>query len=153
MKKYLPLIGYSVLALGVGFFDRVTKWYAMHNCAIPKYVTDFLSCELTYNRGISWGLFHSANNYLFGAVSVVIACVTVVVAAMAWQQYKEGHLIVGELLVVTGSVSNLVDRVLYSGVVDFIHFHYAGWSWPVFNIADMAIVLGVGLMIYKQYRS
>ncbi len=152
MKKN-SVCAYSFIAAAIFILDRITKSYAMHNFTLPKEITQFLSFELTYNRGISWGLFNSSSSYIFGGVSVIIACVTLMVAVMAWRQYKEGHSIIGELLVVAGSISNLVDRVFYGGVVDFIHFHYAGWSWPVFNIADMAIVLGVGCMLYKQYRS
>lgn len=147
------ILSYSFLALGILAFDRISKWYAMSNWQLPQQINQFLSFELTYNRGISWGLFHSANGCIFGTVSLIIASVTLMVAALAVQKIKEGDCIIGETLIVAGSVSNLIDRALYGGVVDFILLSYGEYSWPVFNVADMAIVVGVAVMVWEQYRS
>jgi signal peptidase II len=67
----------------------------------------------------------------------------------AYHQYLCGNSIIGEVCVVTGSLSNLIDRVVYHGVIDFIILSYNDFSWPVFNIADTIIVLGVGIMIFQ----
>ncbi len=53
-------------------------------------------------------------------------------------------------MVIAGSVSNILDRVVYGGVVDFIHVHINGWSFAVFNIADVAIVVGVCIMMLQE---
>lgn len=144
---------YKVLALALYVTDRFSKWYALNHFAEPVRVNQFLSFELTFNRGISWGLFHSDNMITFGIVTLLIFAVTIGVYISAVPRYHAGHLVVGELLVVIGSFSNIMDRLTHGGVIDFILLSYGDWHWPVFNIADMAIVLGVGLMIWEYYRS
>ncbi|EKD48767.1 MAG: lipoprotein signal peptidase [uncultured bacterium] len=154
MKKRIGMIfGYGVVSLAVIAFDRISKWYAIHTWQLPQQINQFLSFELMYNRGISWGLFHSASNCLFTTVSFIIAAVTIAVAVLAIQKFKTGEWIGGEVLVVAGSISNIIDRVMFGGVVDFIHLSYGHWSWPLFNVADMVIVAGVALMVWEQYRS
>ena len=54
----------------------------------------------------------------------------------------------GSGLIVGGAIGNVIDRFLHPGVVDFLDFHLAGWHWPAFNIADAAIVCGVGLLLF-----
>jgi signal peptidase II len=53
--------------------------------------------------------------------------------------------------VVGGAIGNVIDRMLYGAVVDFIDVHYGGWHWPAFNIADSAITLGVGLLLLDAF--
>ncbi len=144
---------YAFLFLIIILLDRLSKWYALQQWQVPMHINQFLTFELAYNRGISWGMFHSASDFVFVLVSIAIGVVTLFVAGTAWIRFMNGQSIIGELLVVAGSVSNLIDRVLYGGVVDFILLSYGEWSWPVFNFADMAIVLGVGVMIWEHYRS
>ena len=74
-------------------------------------------------------------------------------ALAAYVGFLNHRSIVGEVMVVAGAVSNLIDRVLHHAVVDFIELSYKGWSWPVFNIADCCIVIGVFLLIFKAYQS
>ncbi len=151
--KTSRVVGYSFLAGVIIFLDRISKWYAVHNWHVSQQINQFLSFELTFNRGISWGFFHNASNCLFTTISLIIAAVTIMVVALAVQKLKAGECIVGETLIVAGSVSNIIDRLLYGGVVDFIALSYGDWMWPLFNIADMAIVLGVVIMIWEQYKS
>lgn len=147
------IVGYSFLATAVIILDRITKWYALNNWQLREHINQFLSFELTFNRGISWGMFHNASNSLFVIVSMIIAAVTIAVAGVAIYKLRAGECIWGETLIVAGSISNLIDRLLYGGVVDFIHLSYGQWSWPLFNVADMAIVLGVIIMVWEQYKS
>lgn len=57
-----------------------------------------------------------------------------------------------EILVFAGAISNLVDRVLYGAVLDFIELYVGRWSWPVFNVADSLIVCGVIGMLFRQWK-
>jgi len=84
---------------------------------------------------------------------LIIAFVTVVILFLilyTYRRYKQSQVVVGELLVITGSISNLVDRIIYGGVIDFVALSYKSWTWPVFNVADMGIVIGAGLMIIQK---
>ena len=55
-------------------------------------------------------------------------------------------------LVIGGALANALDRFLHGAVADFFLLHWAGWNWYVFNLADMAIVAGVGLLLYESFR-
>jgi len=141
-----------VWLVGIAIFciDRITKSFALE-CCVDKtyYYNSFLSYDLVINRGISWGMFHSTVPMNFLLVSVVIALVTVILCGHAYYLFKIGSSIVGHVFVIAGSLSNLVDRVYFGGVIDFIILSFGGYSWPVFNIADVAIVIGIGIMIMQ----
>ena len=143
-KKYI----YFLLATFIFIVDRVTKIAALMWLADSRYVVNScVSFELTFNRGISWGIFHSAPEIIFFIISLLIAGITAVVFVDAYYSYKYRKPIVGHVCIIAGSVANLIDRMVYGGVIDFIILSYKQYSWPVFNIADIAIVCGVFLLI------
>jgi signal peptidase II len=144
---------YILLALAVLALDRISKYAALTWCADRCQINNYLAFDLAFNRGISWGFFHSTNDLLFIIVSAAIACLTAIVAQMGFARYKQGLMAVGETLVVAGSIGNLVDRLWYYGVIDFIELSYTIHTWPLFNIADVCIVVGVGIMLVEYYRS
>jgi signal peptidase II len=147
------LYGYFFLAFFIFIIDRLSKYAALAWCINSPYVvTSFLSCELYFNRGISWGLLHSDSDCMFMGVSVMIAIITVLLCWHAYYYYMRGYSIIGQMCIIVGSLSNLIDRVVYQGVIDFILFSYNGWSWPVFNAADAAIVLGVVIIIFQNEK-
>ena len=145
------MYGYLFLGTLIVMIDRISKSAALTWCAQSAHtITSFLSCDLFFNRGISWGFLHSDSDYLFVGVSLVQMAITIVISWCAYQRYVRGGAIIGEICIVAGSFSNLIDRAVYSGVIDFIILSYNNISWPVFNIADVAIVCGVGILIFQH---
>jgi len=145
--KYLLCYLFLLLTFLV---DRATKWIVCHLGAPSHEITSWLSFDLQLNRGISWSLFHSDNPWVFSLVSLGVAAVTACVVAHAFYQWHHDKPIYGQTFVIAGSLSNLLDRVMYGGVVDFIHLHIGQWSFAVFNVADAAIVIGVCLMMLQE---
>lgn len=143
---------YVLVFILVSMVDRITKYMALTYCAQWHTSDSLVSWHLSFNRGISCGIFHFDNELLFIIVSSIIAVITCIVAGYAFIRYMNHQPIIGEMLVVAGSLSNLYDRLMYGGVVDFILLSYKDWSFPVFNCADVCIVLGVGFMLYEHYR-
>lgn len=133
--------------------DQLTKWWAIGFCASERIITSWLSCELSYNRGISWSMLASHDTFTFVLVSCVIVVVIGFFAHFTYQLYKERQPLAGPALILGGAISNLIDRVVHGGVVDFIVMHYGSWSWPVFNVADIAICLGVFLLVGNSYAA
>ena len=133
--------------------DQLTKWWVIGACASERVVTAWLSCELSYNRGISWSMFHGDDTFTFVLVTGVIMVVIGFFAHFIYQLYKERQSLVGPALILGGAISNLIDRVFHGGVVDFIAVHYGSWAWPVFNGADIAICLGVFLLVGSSYAA
>jgi signal peptidase II len=145
--------GYLFLGTLILIVDRVTKMAALAWCADSAHtITSFLSFELFYNRGVAWSFLHFDSDYMFIGLSIVIAAITALVCWHAYHQYLRGCCIIGEVCIIAGSLSNLIDRAVYHGVIDFIILSYKDWSWPVFNIADAVIVLGVGIMIFQYEK-
>jgi len=148
MKK----IRYSLIFIITFLLDRITKGLALKYFAERYEVNKLLSFELMFNRGISWGMLHFADDRFFIVVSVVIGIIACALAFYAYVRWMNHSSIVGEVLVLSGALSNLIDRILHQGVIDFIALSFNGWSWPVFNFADAFIVVGVGIMFIKNYR-
>lgn len=142
---------YALLFICTGVLDRITKYIALTYCELVQKTDSFVSCYLSFNRGISWGMFHSDNELPYLILSIIIAGITLALAVYAAIRYANHQSIVGETLVLAGSFSNLLDRFIYGGVVDFILLSYSDWSFPVFNCADVCIVIGIGLMLFEQY--
>jgi len=109
-------------------------------------VTGFFNLVLTFNRGISFGIFNTGsawNAVVFAALAAVI-----VVALLWWLRRVENTLLaIGIGLIIGGAVGNAIDRVARGAVVDFLDFHLGQWHPFAFNLADAGISLGVGLLI------
>lgn len=149
MRKILEYLGFAATIIVI---DQYTKWWALNSLYEPREINRFLTFDLVLNRGVSWGLLHSADTSSFILVGIMSVSVVLILLWFTISQWRERFSIVGETLVLSGAISNLIDRVLYKGVVDFIVLSYNDWSWPVFNIADCCIVLGTFLIITKLYK-
>lgn len=144
---------YALLFIGIVIVDRISKSLIMYAGITVCKVTAWLSWCLHYNRGVSWSFLHAEDTLPFVFVSLLVAFITGIVAWQAYTHLHRGYPIYGQLMVVAGSCSNLFDRAVYGGVIDFIHIHIGDWSFAVFNIADVAIVLGVCIMFLQEvYR-
>lgn len=145
------LMQYGVLGILVFIVDRYSKLMALTHCSVLDEMFSFVSCYVTINRGISWGMINSENEVIFLAVSLMITLITVFFAYYAYRRLYAGYVIVGEICIIAGSCSNIVDRFIYAGVIDFILLSYKNMTFPVFNFADVAIVFGVTIMMLQSY--
>ena len=152
MNKLLQAIIYALVGIFIFIGDRITKLKALTLYHDHYEFNQFLSFDLALNRGISWGWLHSNSTTLFVLISLLIATITMVIAMVGLRHFLAGNTIMGELLVVVGSLSNLVDRWYYHGVIDFIELSYKDYTWPVFNLADVCIVVGIFLMVTEYYK-
>ena len=146
MKKKITIVGYFLLCNIIFIVDRITKHLAMMFAQIPLPIAPGLTFVYVKNRGISWGLLHASTMTVFMLTTLAITAVIGILGIYTYKRWLHNRAIVGECLVLTGAISNLLDRILYCGVIDFIEISYHDWYFPVFNIADVAIVLGVGIM-------
>jgi signal peptidase II len=110
-------------------------------------VTGFFNLVLTWNRGMSFGLFNS-NEAAFNTVIFTVIAAIIVAALVIWlRRVQQPLLVVAIGLVIGGAVGNVIDRLWRGAVVDFLDFYAAGWHFFAFNVADAAISVGVGLMV------
>lgn len=151
MKKISIGSAVAIFTLILDQFSKmaVVKYFTINLIDIK--VTSFFNLVLVYNKGISFGLFNKIDysNYIFATISLVI-----VVLLFNWlkKSNKLGE-IIALGLVIGGAIGNVVDRVLYQGVVDFLQFHLYGYYWPSFNIADSAIFIGVCILMFFSVDS
>lgn len=138
---------YLILPTLILLLDRITKYMAL-GLKAPYIQNKFLYFELYFNRGISWGLFSSDSSLPFILVSTIIILITIAFGIYAYVRYKNNYNILPELILISGAISNIMDRFYYGGVIDFIILHINNLTWPAFNIADMAIVLSVLFMVF-----
>jgi signal peptidase II len=145
-----------VAAALVAVADQLSKAWILSLFAEPadaqhvRSVTGFFNLVLTWNRGVSFGLFNNGSNAL-----VFTAAAAVIVAGLVvWlRRVREPLLAIAIGLVIGGAVGNVVDRLMRGAVVDFLDFHLAGWHWFAFNLADAAICIGVGFMVIDGLRA
>jgi len=137
------------IALMVLVLDQLTKWLALDVLdlgARPIVVTSFFNLVLVWNRGVSFGMLDG-----IGAITPWLLsglALGVVIGLLFWLKQSAHPLIATGLgLVIGGAFGNVVDRVRYGAVVDFLDFHLAGYHWPAFNIADAGICIGAGLIL------
>ena len=107
-------------------------------------IPGFFSLTRVHNTGVAFGMAQG-NNLLTGLLAVTIL-VLAGGLARGWDWNRRFVQLVSAM-VAGGAVGNLIDRARLGYVLDFFDFHYRGWSWPAFNIADAGISLGVGLLV------
>jgi signal peptidase II len=142
-RQAMVLVVLTVLA------DQLSKQlllgYLVKAGAIMPVIDDFFRLVIVWNRGVSFGLFGAdpLPPWLLSAVAVAV-CVGLFVWLRRTDRVFTGW---GIGLVMGGAIGNVIDRARWGAVFDFADFHVGHWHWPAFNIADSAIVVGVGLML------
>ena len=132
--------------------DQVTKWLAEASLSYgrPVEILPVLDFTLLYNPGAAFSFLSNAGGWqrwFFIVLSSVVSLALVILLP------KQKHLLgrAAFCLVLAGALGNLIDRVRFGYVVDFIHFHWQGNYFPAFNLADSAISVGVCLLIIEWY--
>lgn len=110
-------------------------------------VLPFLDFVLVWNTGISYGLLRS-DGALGRLVLIVLALAAALLILLWLARERCSYSAVGLGLIAGGAVGNAIDRIAYGAVLDFVLLHWGTWEWYVFNVADAAIVAGVGLLLY-----
>jgi len=115
-------------------------------------VNSFFDIVYVWNYGISFGIF---KNYYQYSNFALLAVNSLIVAYLFYIQLKCKSVLsfVGYSLVIGGAIGNLVDRILRGAVFDFIYFHYKEFGFPVFNLADSFISIGVMFLLYDHYKT
>ena len=132
--------------------DQLSKWSALSNLqlGIPEPVLPFMNWLLLLNPGAAFSFLAQGSGWQrwFFTIVGLLACVYIVWLLRKSQSDK--LLCVALSLILGGALGNVLDRIMYGAVVDFIDLHYANWHWPAFNIADSAICIGAALIIWGE---
>ena len=145
--------GWFALAALVVAADQLTK-LAILGAFAPgerRAMAGFFNLVLVYNKGAAFSFLAGADGWqtpLLGLFAVVAA---IVVSVMIVKTPDKKLLCTGLACILGGALGNLVDRVRFGYVVDFLDFHALGWHWPAFNVADSAITVGAVLLILEGF--
>lgn len=138
-------IGLSVAALWL-IVDQATKWWILNQIMNPPTVipiTSFFNLVLGYNTGVSFGVLAGVPAWVL--LLVGIAAVSALLIWMVLAEDRNTTIALG--LIIGGAAGNLVDRYRQGAVTDFLDFYVGSWHWPAFNMADVGIVSGVGILL------
>lgn len=146
------LIG-AAAALATLALDQANKLWLIFGFGIearqPVRLAPFLDVILAKNTGISYSLLRAQNEWQRYALILFTLSVILFLGAWLWRA-RTSIVSVSLGLIIGGALGNAIDRIAYGYVADFYHFHLGSFSWYVFNLADVAIVLGVGLLLYDS---
>lgn len=117
---------------------------------LMAHVFDFFNIVFTWNPGTSFSLFRAMGE---SAPFVLIALTSGVVGFILYYLFARARTyeVIPLSLVAGGAIGNILDRIRFGAVIDFLDFHIGGIHWPAFNVADICIVLGVGLYLLNMY--
>jgi len=141
------------LAAGVIAADQMSK--AAILATLPegggRAVTGFFSLVLTYNTGAAFSFLATASGWQRWLLAGIAIVATIVIVVLL-RRGGSALYCTGLALILGGALGNLYDRLALGKVVDFLLFHYAGWAYPAFNVADSAITVGAALIILDSFR-
>jgi signal peptidase II len=137
------------VAVAVYALDRLGKWLVLEVLSLPEQpivLAPFFNLVFVRNTGVSFGMLQ--NDLDLGRWLLVTFALAVIVALLIWLARTRSALLALALgMVIGGAAGNVTDRIVWGYVVDFFNFHLGGWHFPVFNVADAAIVCGFGLIV------
>ncbi|MDH3691674.1 MAG: signal peptidase II [Gammaproteobacteria bacterium] len=133
--------------------DQLTKVAALKLLLYqaPVELLPFFNLTLVFNTGAAFGFLNDSagwqNTFFVGVALVVSIVIIVMLKRLDTDQLQTG---IGLSMIVGGALGNMIDRVIYGHVIDFLDFYYGAWHWPAFNIADSAITVGAVLLIMES---
>lgn len=131
-------------------FDQLTKFFINKYIPQDKVYEIFVFLDLINikNKGISFGLLSETLPYWL--ILIIIIIIIVVISFWYFKTkiiYERWSLI----FIISGAMGNLIDRLVYQSVTDFLYFHYGKYYWPAFNLADIAISIGISILLIGTY--
>ena len=138
---------YYIIALIVIIFDQITKWLIVEKMNVYDsivIINNFFNITSHRNKGAAWGILQDQMVFFY-----IITLIVVIGIIYYMQKHgKQSSLLaIGLSLLLGGAIGNFIDRLYRKEVVDFLDFQIFNYNYPIFNIADSALVIGVGLLI------
>jgi signal peptidase II len=148
-------LGYLVAAGAVFMIDQATKAWAVRRLRFggdQEIIAGFLNFSYAQNTGVAFSMLDDHGDAGRWGLSVVAFIAAALVLYFFWRTPRSDDRILGALaLLLAGIVGNVVDRARLGFVVDFIDVQFGSWHYPTFNVADMAICIGAGLLILDMF--
>jgi signal peptidase II len=146
------LAPWLVVAAIVVAFDQATKitierWFDFGD-STP--ITSFFNLVLTYNKGAAFSFLSAASGWQGTLFMLIGIAASAFIVWLLTRHGKQKLFSAALALILGGALGNVIDRLAYGHVIDFLDFHWGGWHWPAFNVADSAIVSGAALLVLDE---
>ncbi len=153
-RKHAGLMLWLGIAIVVVLLDQVTKITMTRLLAYGQVeaVNAYLNLVMVYNKGAAFSFLSDQSGWQRYFFSALAAVVSVVIVWMLYRNPAQRMFCWSLSLILGGAVGNLIDRLVYGHVIDFIDFHVQHWHWPAFNVADSAITIGAALFVLDELR-
>lgn len=139
-----------LLSLIILILDQITKtWVSTHlSYNQPVNILPYFDLRLLYNKGAAWSILADQGGWQRWFLSALAIIVSIII--MVWLtrlDSKQRWLACALALILGGALGNVMDRIIFGYVVDFIDIYYQTWHWPAFNIADIGISIGAVMLL------
>lgn len=153
-KKNAGLTLWLGMAAVVVLLDQVTKITMSRLLAYGQSepVTSFFNLVMVYNPGAAFSFLANSGGWQRWFFSALALAVSIFIVWMLNRNASQRMFCWSLSLILGGAVGNLIDRLAYGHVIDFLDFHVGGWHWPAFNVADAAITIGAALFVLDELR-
>lgn len=143
-----------VLSAAVIVLDRITKIAVMRAFTLHESVeiTTFFNMVFVYNRGAAFSFLSDAGGWQREFFIGIALAAAVWITWLLRKHASQTLFCLALSLILGGALGNVIDRVMYGAVVDFLDFHVLGWHWPAFNVADIAISCGAVLLVWDALK-
>ena len=156
-RDFIWKLAYLAIAGGVFLIDQTTKAWAVQRLRFGgdmPVISGFLNFAYAENTGVAFSMLDDHGTTGRWGLSVVALIAGTLVVYFFWRTPRSDHRRLGAQSVrLAGIIGNVVDRIRLGFVVDFIDVQFGSWHYPTFNVADMAIVVGAGLLIIDMFLS
>jgi signal peptidase II len=147
----VPWLGIAMIVI---LFDQLTK------IAIAKVfaygsshaIAPFFNLVLVYNRGAAFSFLAAAGGWQRWAFTALGVAAAVLICYLLKRHGNQRLFCAALALILGGAIGNVIDRMMYGHVIDFLDFHVGTWHWPAFNLADSAITVGAALLVFDELR-
>lgn len=151
-SRRISRLYFAPIAACVFFIDQLSKRLVVRHIplqSVIRVIPGFFNLTHAVNTGVAFSLFAGSpslwkTSLLIAVSAALLVAVVLIVGRAPKLEWKSGF---GLALIVGGALSNLVDRIRFGSVVDFLDFYFRSYHWPTFNLADSSIVIGAGLLI------
>ncbi len=139
------------IILLLALLDQASKMLILHTIpfqeSIPV-IPGFFNLTHVYNTGAAFGMLHDSNLFF-----IIVSVIAFIVLVLMKRHFTGGLMQWGWILLLSGILGNVTDRIKYGHVVDFLDFQLGGYHWPSFNVADSCICIAAGLFLLSSFQS
>ena len=150
--KYRKYFFYLFVIFIVFIIDRLSKIVIINildnTGSVDLFVNSFLNFHLVWNSGIGFGLMSFDEGYMYSFITALIVVINLIIAYLIIIEKPFKSFLLS--IILGGSLGNLIDRLYYNAVPDFIDLNYGGYHWFIFNVADIFITIGIICLIFVE---